>query len=439
MATTISLYAPKNAGKNRIPDHFQNLFEWQGLGQALISKRKAFDIRRGLYPLKVPSAYRLSRALSASRGGSYVVYDHLDREGWAQVKERGGVLLLCLTIENLFQSPQISAGVLEGLEEAGLDAERVAILNNDMTSAAYHEAAWRAAGRDRAPKVLTMNSCYWMLQSCARSTPQTAPGLAARERLWTASRSRRRDRRFVSFNGRLRPFRSFLVLWLLANGWLDEGYVSLIDYGAEPAETAEKIRGWVKRYPEAGAALPFLPQLVERLPMTIDVDRGEAEDGEAYVNTLPWRSPAPEPFDESYFSIVADTLQSDDALFVTEKAFKCFMNFHPFVYFGNPGALAEMRRLGFQTFAPYIDESYDEESSSEARLQMAMNEVRRLMTMPKAQLHELYDALADRLAHNYRHIHRDGREEFLSEFNLNVLGRLGLEPIDLDVLKYAAE
>lgn len=434
MAATIEVYVP-NVGKKRIPDHFHNLFDWHDLGHVLVPKKKAVKTKRGLCLLKTPSPYRLSRTLSASRGGPWVVYDNLDPEDWRMVKGRGGVLLLCLTIENFPPHPQFSDGLLAGLREAGIDTDRVAVLNNDMTSPAYHEAAWQAAGVANPPKVVAMNSCYWMLQACARSTAETAPALQAREQQWADSRSRRRSKRFVSFNGRMRPFRSFLVLWLQANGWLDEGYVSLLNYGAHATEVADQIARWVRNYPEADLALPALPDLMARMPLTIDVDRAEAEAGDAYVNQLPWRSPDPEPFDDSYFSIIADTMQNDEALFVTEKAFKCFMNFHPFVYFGNPGALAEMRRLGFQTFAPFIDESYDETPTSSLRIQMAMNEVRRLMSMSRGELDDLYDALRDRMAHNYRHIHRDGREDFLTEFNTNVLGRIGLEPIDLSVLR----
>ena len=32
---------------------------------------------------------------------------------------------------------------------------------------------------------------------------------------------------------------------------------------------------------------------------------------------------------------------------------------HPFIVYGNVGTLKELKRMGFRTFSPFIDESYD--------------------------------------------------------------------------------
>ena len=60
----------------------------------------------------------------------------------------------------------------------------------------------------------------------------------------------------------------------------------------------------------------------------------------------------------------SDMVAADPAaelLFVTEKAIKPMQNGLPFVILGSPGALATLRALGFKTFAPAINESYDQQ------------------------------------------------------------------------------
>ncbi len=70
----------------------------------------------------------------------------------------------------------------------------------------------------------------------------------------------------------------------------------------------------------------------------------------------------------------------------TEKTAKCLAAGKPFVLLGTQRQLKELQRLGFKTFAPYIDESYDNESNPELRFDMLCQEIHRLSSMhPTAQ------------------------------------------------------
>jgi hypothetical protein len=70
----------------------------------------------------------------------------------------------------------------------------------------------------------------------------------------------------------------------------------------------------------------------------------------------------------------------------TEKTAKCLAAGKPFILLGVQGQLAELQRLGFKTFAPWIDESYDQETNPEKRFDMICNEIQRLAKMhPTAQ------------------------------------------------------
>jgi hypothetical protein len=65
----------------------------------------------------------------------------------------------------------------------------------------------------------------------------------------------------------------------------------------------------------------------------------------------------PSHFYKTAVSIVSETTQNE--WFPTEKTYKSLMLGHPFVIFGGQHSLAKLKNLGFQTFDPVIDESYD--------------------------------------------------------------------------------
>jgi hypothetical protein len=98
-------------------------------------------------------------------------------------------------------------------------------------------------------------------------------------------------------------------------------------------------------------------------------------------------------FRESYFSLVTETyffpshwlkskdgtiLEDDQTIFFSEKIFKPILMKHPFVLVGRPHALSYLRNLGYKTFSPFINESYDDIENDEERLIAIVEEVSRL-------------------------------------------------------------
>jgi hypothetical protein len=93
-------------------------------------------------------------------------------------------------------------------------------------------------------------------------------------------------------------------------------------------------------------------------------------------------------FSESYFSVVTETMfdvnvETTGAYkFFSEKVFKPISLKHPFIIAGWPTALIELRKLGYKTFSPFINEEYDTITDSEERHNAIMKELLRLSTMP---------------------------------------------------------
>jgi len=82
--------------------------------------------------------------------------------------------------------------------------------------------------------------------------------------------------------------------------------------------------------------------------------------------------------ENSWISVVGETIDDNDIFFVTEKTAKPLMAGRPFIMLGGVNYLKHLRNLGFRTFAPVIDESYDDEGDYQQRVKMAFHSFKRL-------------------------------------------------------------
>lgn len=115
----------------------------------------------------------------------------------------------------------------------------------------------------------------------------------------------------------------------------------------------------------------------------------------------------------AYFFIVNETLcDSIDFLFVSEKTYKPIRHGMPFLLFGACGILEHLRTLGFQTFAPYVDESYDREPDYLRRLRLFIKEIERLSALDEREMKALYENIAPRVQNNLDNLRK--RERILA-------------------------
>ena len=143
--------------------------------------------------------------------------------------------------------------------------------------------------------------------------------------------------RFLFLNGRARPHRTALIqqlgdlldqaLW----SCLDGNHTRILPVKYEfPFFAGREVdaQGWVK------------PKLFNDLW------------GEIYLH-----SPA---YTDTYFSLVTETVFYQPWSFRTEKIAKCLYIGHPWICAANPGFYQDLHNLGFKTFDPIIDESFDD-------------------------------------------------------------------------------
>lgn len=83
--------------------------------------------------------------------------------------------------------------------------------------------------------------------------------------------------------------------------------------------------------------------------------------GEIYLN--------PQPYLDTYFSLVTETVFDYPHSFRTEKIWKPIAIGHPFIAVANYGYYRDLHQLGFKTFGHVIDESFDLIENNQDRLE----------------------------------------------------------------------
>jgi hypothetical protein len=103
-------------------------------------------------------------------------------------------------------------------------------------------------------------------------------------------------------------------------------------------------------------------------------------------------------YNQTAYSIVAETGASNWYSFFTEKTAKPMMARRLFVMFSGQNFLHNLRELGFRTFGTVIDESYDTIYNNQKRWAAAFEQVRQLCNMDQTWV---FDQIADTVEHNY--------------------------------------
>jgi len=144
----------------------------------------------------------------------------------------------------------------------------------------------------------------------------------------------------------------------------------------------------------------YIEQIIDLLPYELDthhLSENEKTNFGATNNMKDWYS-------ETYVNLVTETFFGRN-VFLSEKIFKPLSNLQPFIVLGDYGTIAELKRLGFKTFEPFIDESYDLEINPKTRIQKIEKEIEKLKNKSIEEIHEWYYSIKDILLHNQKHMY----------------------------------
>jgi len=154
--------------------------------------------------------------------------------------------------------------------------------------------------------------------------------------------------KFLFLNGRHRPHRKFLIDHL--SHILDQSIWTNLDSQSGPVKLLDpkyEVQNYIENLDNLNNGF-------------VKYKLFQGQWGEIYIN--------PEPYIDTYFSLVTETVFSYPYTFRTEKLWKPIAMGHPFIVAANIGYYRDLHNLGFKTFGHLIDESFDTIENSHQRL-----------------------------------------------------------------------
>ena len=138
-------------------------------------------------------------------------------------------------------------------------------------------------------------------------------------------------------------------------------------------------------------------KLGNREAVEIDTQNLKNKGGFSTMFTSKW-----EFYEETFLSVVSETIYDNDKLYFTEKICKPLMCLHPFILVTSPHSLKRLQKFGFKTFHPFIDESYDSEENGMKRMQMIFDELDKFRARPIQELKDWWKEILPILEHNQK-------------------------------------
>lgn len=162
---------------------------------------------------------------------------------------------------------------------------------------------------------------------------------------------------FLFLNGRSRPHRKYLIERMRESGLLDQALWTCLDprpprncdFDHPLMRSLTDIKRLPHSYEYPAYRNPVTIQSSER--HFIKYDMFENTWGEVYIYS--------EPYIDTYFSLVTETVYEAPRSFRTEKIVKPLAQGHPWICAANKGFYQDLKNLGFRTFDKLIDESFD--------------------------------------------------------------------------------
>ncbi len=185
-------------------------------------------------------------------------------------------------------------------------------------------------------------------------------------------------KKFLSLNRRWRVHRPLFVAMLKVNNIIEQGYVSMAP--ADDGQDWERI--WERiTYHE--------PDLSEHKDEIVNMPALYLDTYDMHINQVNLTESTDQYYLDTYFSIVSETnfyQEYGPGLFLSEKVFKPVSKKHPFLVLGRPHTLKKFNEIGYRSFSDIIDESYDNETDDRKRMQMVVEETKRLANLSDSEL-----------------------------------------------------
>jgi hypothetical protein len=211
------------------------------------------------------------------------------------------------------------------------------------------------------------------------------------------------NKKFINFNRRWRLHRPLLVMILRDRELIKHGYVSLGESDLSGGNWERKINELQRYYKDA----PQILEIINRNHDIVDMPNLYLDTTDLITNRAEQTDSTNSYYSDSYFSVITETTYHTDfgydgVPFLSEKVFKAIAMKHPFILVTAPNTLQYLKKLGYKTFSPIIDESYDTELNDAARIIKISDEIQRLCNLSETELDSFLESARKICSYNHK-------------------------------------
>jgi len=346
--------------------------------------------KKYIYPIKITPFIDDFIGINLKAGnklnGEYF-WKNMSMEALTDSQKGNAIIFIDYAQEN-FIDKESYVNLHECIRLSGIPKEQIVLAFNSFNATEIYES-WFPEGERR----LEVKNWPWVMCSSSwHYSQQSSERLNLSE--FRETKNSYRKNHFLFKIRNIRPHRRAMLYKLASDNLLEKGDWSCL--------TSFEIKHWeLQEFNEKyqwNLNSELIKQIV-KVPKNLD-----SENGLAHAEVSAWTDRHAEAHKNSYFYICTETFTDREYKSLTEKVFKPIVNFQPFFFVAYPGALALLQSLGFRTFHPFIDESYDNEPNEARRMNMILAEIHRLCNMSIEQIHEWYWQMEEILIHNHNHV-----------------------------------
>ena len=227
----------------------------------------------------------------------------------------------------------------------------------------------------------------------------------------------KREKYFITLNKSVKKqHRPFLLYYLWKNDLLDKGFVSFFYEKEFKSEFKDNMTNSYQEFVKLSEnEIDKFIDWLENNPLYVDVDKKEFEDNKQYSgapNEI-FNDKTDNAYKNSYFNILTESsfiesnMEFDLDFYVNERNSFPITAFQPFIAVNGHHHMKKLQELGFKTFHPHIDETYDSIQNSAVRFYLITKEISRLCSMSKQEIHDWYWEMEDILKHNHTYYYKE--------------------------------
>jgi len=105
-------------------------------------------------------------------------------------------------------------------------------------------------------------------------------------------------------------------------------------------------------------------------------------------------------YEETFVSIVSETIIDNNSVFLSEKIWKPIMLGHPFMIVGSNNMLEKLKEFGYKTFDRWFDETYDIAANLKEKNNIILNNLKKYENMSIEELKNIRKEMHEVCLHN---------------------------------------